>query len=353
MSQNAGQCTPMVTVSEFRPKAMVRVKSTDVPRALYPAIDAHNHFRDSCDVKQILDIMDQCNVAVLADLSGMNGDRLKRRLDLLKGTHPDRFVVFYVPDFDRVNEADFGEREARALEEALRAGAQGLKIFKSLGLTLRDAQGKLLHVNDSRFNPIWQAAGELGVPVLIHVADPFAFFEPLDHHNERYRQLRNNPGWHFYGGDYPPLKQLLEERDAVVAAFPKTTFIGAHIGSECEDLDRASEMLDRYPNYNVDFSAREAELGFQPRRARQFFLDYQDRIVFGTDYRPSVAMYRNFFRFLETDDECFEYFGFPGHGPWHISGVHLPDEVLKKVYASNAARLIPGIQESTSMGAQP
>lgn len=341
MSQGA-----IVTVDAFRPKFMVRVKSTEVPQARYPAIDTHNHFSDRYRVEQVLDQMDQCNVAVFVDLSGMNGDRLKKRLELLKGSHPDRFAVFYVPDFSRVNEPDFGEREARALEGAVRAGAQGLKIFKELGLTYRDTQGKLLHVNDARFNPIWQAAGELGIPVLIHVADPFAFFEPLDAQNERYAELTHHPSWHFHGGDCPPLRQLLEERDAVVAAFPKTNFINAHIGSESEDLDRASEMLDRYANYYVDFSAREAELGRQPRRARKFFLDYQDRIVFGIDASPRAEVYRNYFRFLETDDECFEYSGFPGQGLWPISGICLPDEVLHKVYTLNAARLIPGIKVS-------
>jgi predicted TIM-barrel fold metal-dependent hydrolase len=344
--RDEGPQSTQVTIDSYVPQAMVRLRQTDIQRARYPVVDAHNHFRDSWNVDRLLRAMDDCHVRVFVDLSGMHGERLKRRLDLLKGQHPERFAVFYVPDFLRVNEPDFGEREALALENAVQAGVQGLKIFKSLGLNLRDAEGQLLHVNDPRFFPIWQAAGELGIPVLIHVADPFAFFEPLDARNERYRELNRHPDWHFYGAGFPPLQQLLTERDAIVAAFPNTNFIGAHIGSESEDLTRASQALERYPNYYVDFSARQAELGRQPRRTRQFFLEHQDRIVFGLDGTPSTQAYRNYFRFLETDDECFEYHGYPGQGFWHISGIHLPDEVLRKVYWSNAARLIPGISES-------
>lgn len=332
-----------VAVGEYHPQAMVRVKQTKIERPRYPVVDAHNHFSSAYDVQELLATMDESDVRVFVDLSGMNGERLLRRLDLLKGQYPERFAVFCVPDFSRVNEPDFGEREARDLERAAKAGAQGVKIFKSLGLNLRDAQGKLLHIDDHRFDPIWQAAGELGLPVLIHVADPFAFFVPLDAKNERYRELHRHPDWHFYGSDYPPLQQLLDERDTILARFPLTTFIGAHIGSQAEDLDRASQVLDAYPNFYVDFSAREAEIGRQPRRAREFFLRYQDRIVFGVDCTPVTECYRNYFRFLETDDECFEYYGFPGQGLWLISGIYLPDQVLHKVYNLNATKLIPGL----------
>ena len=323
---------------------MVRLRETEVLRARYPAIDAHNHFRDDMDVEQTVANMDACNVRTYIDLSGWNGDRLKRRLERLKDRYPQRFAVFYVPDFAGVGEPGFGERVARELEEAVRAGAQGLKIYKVLGLSVRDADGTLLHVDDARLDPMWQAAGELGVPVMIHVADPHAFFEPLDEHNERYAELIEHPDWHFLGGDYPPLRQLLDERDHLLEKHPKTTFIGAHVGSESEDLDRASAALDRYPNYVVDFSARQAEVGRQPRRAREFFLRHQDRILFGTDEFDYVAMYRSYFRFLETDDECFEYYGYPERGLWPISGIYLPDEVLWKLYVANPARVIPGIE---------
>lgn len=332
-----------LTIDKFRPRCMSIVPETRVVKARYPAIDAHNHFSDDMDVHRVVANMDSCNVRTYIDLSGGSGDRLKRRLELLKDNHPDRFAVFYVPDFKRVNEPDFAENVARELEEAVRAGAQGLKIYKELGLSVRAANGKLLAVDDERLDPMWQAAGELGVPVMIHVADPFAFFEPLDETNERYVQLMLHPDWHFYGKDYPPLRQLLAQRDRLLERHPKTIFIGAHIGSESEDLARAGEVLDRYPNYYVDISARQAELGRKPRNTRQFFLKYQDRILFGTDAHDHPEMYRSYFRFLETDDECFEYYMYPRHGFFHIYGIDLPDEVMWKIYVANAAKVIPGL----------
>lgn len=332
-----------LTVDQYRPRSMARVKQTEVSRARFPAVDAHNHLSDRMDPAEVVDILDACNVRVFVDLSGWSGDRLKRKLELLKEPYPDRFAVFYVPELHRAAEPGFGEREARAIEQAARDGVQGVKVFKSLGLSVRDADGSLLRIDDPRLDPLWQAAGEQGLPVLIHVADPWAFFEPLDAANERYTELLHYPDWHFHGKDYPPLSRLLEARDRVVERHPKTTFIGAHVGSEVEDLDQASRLLDRCPNYLVDFSARVPELGRQPRRARRFFLDYQDRILFGTDIVISAAMYRSFFRFLETDDECFEYYGYPFQGIWPIAALHLPEEVLLKVYWTNAARVIPGL----------
>lgn len=347
MSEQAGDRganqAQRVTVDQFRPRAMARVKKTEVLRAKYPAVDAHNHYNDRMDLQQVVDTMDECNIRLFVDLSGYSGDRLKRRLELLKGRYPERFAVFYVPEFERIAEPDFGEREAHAIAQAKRDGAQGVKVFKSLGLSVRDADGTLVHVDDRRLDPVWQTAGELGLPVMIHVADPWAFFEPLDEHNERYLQLVRHPDWHFYGGDYPTLWQLLEERDRVLERHPGTKFIGAHVGTEDEDLDMASALLDRCPNYYVDPSARMAELGRQPRRVRRFFIEYADRILFGTDGGCSFEMYRDHFRWLETDDECMEPWLYPQHGFWLISGLDLPDDVLRKIYVENAPKVIPGI----------
>jgi predicted TIM-barrel fold metal-dependent hydrolase len=345
MSENPTNPTAgMLSVSDFRPKSMLRLKTTIITQAKYPCIDAHNHYSDKMEPSWLIDSMDVCNVKVFVDLSGFYGDRLKRRLERLKGQYPTRFAVFHVPDFGNISAPGFDVKAARELEEAVRAGAQGLKIFKSLGLSVRDAQGQLVRLTDPRLAPLWQTAGELGVPVMIHVADPFAFFTSLDAENERYYELQLHPDWHFYGDDYPPLQQLFEDRDALLEQFPGTNWIGAHIGSQSEDLDRASYLLDRFPNYYVDFSAREAEIGRQPRRAYQFFLRYQDRIVFGIDSWPDRAMYRSYFRTLETDDEYYRYGGWPLQGLWCISGLHLPDAVLQKVYYQNALRLIPGVQ---------
>ena len=349
MSQNSPERPQSLPVDQYRPSPMVRLPETKVLRAKFPAIDAHNHYLQEMDLAETIDRMDTCNVRTYIDLSGWNGDRLRRRLEQVKEPYPDRFAIFYVPQFERVNEPDFGEREARDLEQAVRDGAQGLKIYKVLGLSLRDTEGKLLHVDDSRFDPLWQAAGELGVPVMIHVADPWAFFQPLDASNERYLELQRHPDWHFYGGDYPPVQQILEERDHILEKHPRTIFIGAHVGSEPEDLGSAAAKLDRYPNYYYDPSARQAELGRQPRRTREFFLRYQDRILFGTDGANYLEMWRSNFRFLETADEFFEYYMWPYHGFWYISGLDLPDDVLRKIYYRNATRVIPGIQPGEEM----
>ncbi|HHW09144.1 MAG TPA: amidohydrolase [Firmicutes bacterium] len=335
---------PVITIDQYKPRKLTKVKSTTILRARFKAVEAHNHFSDRYDVAKLLATMDECNIGVFVDLSGGCGDHLKRRLELLKEPHPERFAVFYTPEFSQADRPDFGETVAREIEEASRAGVQGVKIFKSLGLSHRDAAGRLWHVNDRRFDPIWQTAGELGLPVLIHVADPWAFFEPLDEHNERYLVLLRNPNWHFYGGDYPRPEQLLAERDEVLARHPRTQFIGAHIGSLSHDLEAAAKLLDTYANFHVDFSARLPDIGCVPKLARWFFLKYQDRIVFGTDNRPEPAVYRDYFRLLETDDECWEYLGFPRKGFYYMYSLDLPDEVLRKVYYANAARLIPGIK---------
>jgi predicted TIM-barrel fold metal-dependent hydrolase len=333
-----------LSILQYRPQAQARVPVTEVFQAKYPAIDAHNHFVSGLDVERVVEHMDACNIRTFVDLSGGNGDQLKRRLDMLKGRHPARFAVFFVPDFKRIGERCFSESVVCELEQAAGLGVQGVKVYKELGLSVRDKDGTLVHVNDPRLWPIWQTAGELGLPVLMHIADPWAYFAPLDERNERYIQLYRDPARHFYGADYPSLQQLLEERDEVIERHPATQFIGAHIGSQAEDLAAAAAVLNRYPNYTVDFSARVAELGRKPRQAREFCIKYQDRILFGTDGLDDPGMYRSYFRFLETADECMEYYMYPNHGFFTISGIDLPDEVLRKVYAANACRIIPHLR---------
>jgi predicted TIM-barrel fold metal-dependent hydrolase len=332
-----------VSVREFVPKMQTQIEAHEVLRAKFPAIDGHNHFPRNGDPKQLIDVMDECNISLFVDLSGGYGDQLKKRLELLKTDYPDRFAVYFTPDFEDAKNPGFEERAVKALEQAVKNGAQGLKIFKLLGLKYKDADGKLLHVDDERFDLLWEQAGKLGVPVLIHTADPPAFFEPLDKYNERFIELQVHPNWHFYGEDYPPFLQLLQELRNVVRKHKNTTFIGAHIGSDSENLKRASEFLDECPNYNVDFSARIDELGRKPRETREFFLKYQDRIIFGTDESSITKVYRTWFRFVETFDECFEYCGWPNKGFWRISGIGLPDDVLRKIYYENIKRLNPTI----------
>jgi predicted TIM-barrel fold metal-dependent hydrolase len=221
-------------------------------------------------------------------------------------------------------------------------GAQGLKIWKVLGLHVRDQHGELVPVDDPRLDPVWDTAGELGIPVLIHIADPVAFFDPLTPENERYEEISRHPDWAFSGAEFPPFGALIEQFERLIAGHPGTTFIGAHVGCYPENLGWVGHMLESYTHFNIDFSARIAELGRQPYRARRLFLRFPDRILFGTDTAPNLDYYHIYYRFLESDDEYFDYEPgeIPGQGRWQIYGLHLPDEVLEQVYYRNAERIL-------------
>ncbi len=256
--------------------------------------------------------------------------------------------------WDKVAEADYASQQAREIERAKRSGAAGLKILKKLGLTVRErgSQGRLVRIDDARFDPMWEAAGALGMPVFIHTADPDAFFLPVDRFNERWEELAHHPEWSFYGKDYPSKPELLAERNRVIARHPRTIFVALHVANHPENLDEVTAWLEQYPNMHVEIAARIGELGRQPRRAVKFFDRYQDRIMFGTDATPNgaafpqqdltPAMYRIYFRFLESLDEYFDYAPSPTppQGRWKIYGLGLPDGTLKKVYHDNAAHLL-------------
>ncbi len=235
----------------------------------------------------------------------------------------------------------------KQLEEAKRKGASGLKVFKSLGLELRNPDGSLVAIDDQRWYPIWDACGRLGLPVIMHTADPSAFFQPITPTNERYEELSRRPEWHFPADKFPARETLLSARNRLIAAHPHTTFIAAHMANDAEDLTQTAEWLDKYPNMVVELASRISELGRQPFTAREFLIKYQDRVLFGTDGPWPELRYSRYWRFLETHDEYFPYSekDFPPQGFWQIYGVALPDEVLKKIYQSNAARIIPGVAE--------
>jgi predicted TIM-barrel fold metal-dependent hydrolase len=350
---------------DYKPVSMLRVLDRPIERAKFPVINVHTHpgrVNSADSVNRLVKDMDDANVAVVVSLDGMWGDTLTKHREQLTREHPGRFVVFAQIDYRgdgsgddmktwAVNRPDFGNWMAEKLEDAVRRGACGLKIHKSHGLYYRDAEGKLIPVDDPRYDPIWAKCGELGIPVLIHTSDPAAFFIPIDPTNERYEELAQHPNWHFYGKDYPPQAELLEARNRVVARHPKTRFIAAHMLNHAEDLQYVAACLEKYPNLYVETAERIAELGRQPYTARRFFLKYADRIMFGTDEVPGVRSsgvpaYSAYFRFLETDDEYFRYMPVdpPPTGRWYIYGIQLPDEVLRKVYYQNALRIIPGLQ---------
>jgi predicted TIM-barrel fold metal-dependent hydrolase len=225
------------------------------------------------------------------------------------------------------------------LERLVEHGARGIKFWKDLGLTVRDGKGELLRVDDERLAPIFDKAAELGIPVMFHIADPDAFFLPIDARNERFEELAAHPDWGFHGSQFSKT-ELLDQRDRVIARHPKTTFVAAHVAECGENLGRATKLLENYPNVLLDISARASELGRQPYSSRALFLRFPDRILFGADLGPEESMYRLYFRFLETADEYFDY---PSHasrqGRWQIQGIYLPEDVLRKVYRDNALRL--------------
>jgi len=333
-------------LKDFNPKSVLRVPAHEVAKARFPLIDVHNHVNDARSTGQpvppsrVVEIMDRCNVKKVVILTGKWGDDLQKVVDLMVKPYPDRFLVFTEIDWTRIDEANFGELMAAQIRDAVARGARGLKITKDLGLENKDKSGKLIAVDDPRLDPIWAECGRLGIPVALHVTDPDAFFLPIDKTNERIDELGQFPDWSFFGPQFPSKDVILDAQHRVFARHPKTTFISLHFDNLPERLNDLEPVLDRHPNVVVEFGARHAELGRQPRRARQFFLKYQDRILFGTDFQVNEAMYRNYIRWLETEDEYVDYWESPGQGRWQIYGMGLPDKVLEKVYLRNAERIL-------------
>ena len=327
---------------DWRPQSQMVVKETKILKAKYPVIDIHNHLGNLDNTKKYLEEMDKAGIWKCVSLDGNSKDEYYiEHLKVSQSVSKDRFLVFFRPDFSKIDEPNYGEKEAAKLEKAVKMGARGLKISKVLGLTDKDKSGKIIAVDDPRIDPIWAKCGELGIPVEIHVSDPKAFFTPLDKHNERYDELGAHPDWSFHGDEFPSKEEILAQRNRVIAKHPNTIFIGAHLGNLPEELHTVAKWLDVYPNFYVDIDARISELGRQPYTARKFFIKYQDRVLFGTDTPPDAESYRVYFRFLETDDEYIDPSG--GHhlqGRWMIYGVHLPDEVLEKIYNKNALRIL-------------
>jgi len=331
---------------DWKPTPMLHVPVHEVPRAKFYVIDVHNHVNDArggnekiIPPAEVVKQLDQANVKKVVVLTGGWGENLQKVLDRTVKLYPDRFMVFTQMDWSKIDDPNFSTEMVAQLDDAVKRGARGLKILKDWGLGVRDKSGRLVAIDDPRMDPVWEECGRLGIPVSIHSTDPEAFFTPTDAKNERYEELMHNPSWSFYGGDFPGKSTLLEQRNHVFAKHPNTIFIALHVANWPENLDVVSDWLRQYPNMYVEFGAREAELGRQPRRATQFFSEFQDRIMFGTDAEPVPEMYANYFRWLETDDEYFPYWNYPEQGRWMIYGMKLPDPILEKVYHANAERV--------------
>lgn len=354
-----------VLLKDFRPDCLLEVASHVPQQARFPVIDAHNHLFGELPAEKLIEVMDAVGVRVWVNVTGNttmplenNTYTIARRdldcfLDSYVKRYPGRFAAFTMSDFaqwgDPVLLADehFAERCIAHLEEDVKKGACGLKVTKELGLRFRDAKGSLVQIDDPRLSPVWRRAGELGIPVLIHVSDPIAFFRPIDARNEHYLTLREFPGWSFVGSHFSKW-ELLEQRNRMIAAHPQTTFLLPHVANHPENLAAVGQLLDRFPNVVIDFSARIDELGRQPYTAHDFFIRYQDRILFGLDMPVSVEAYRCYFRFLQTRDEYFDYPDYIGrfgvYTRWKLYGLNLPEDVLRKVYYENAQRIIPGVR---------
>ena len=343
---------------DWQPRSMMVTKTTLVEKPLFPVIDIHNHlgsgkaFLTPQRVERYLTEMNEAGVRSVVNLDGGWDDQLKETISALDKAHPGRFLTFALINFEGIDDPGWTAREKKRLEESFAAGARGLKIAKTFGLRYRYNNGKLIAVDDPKLDELWELCGKLKKPVLIHIADPAAFFTPLDRFNERWHELNANPSWLFYGKDYPKREEMLEQLHRVIGRHPTTTFVNTHFGNNAEDLGAVAAALDRYPNMVVDIDARISELGRQPYTARKFFIKYQDRVLFGTDTPPKRDAYRIYYRFLETDDEYFDCAA--SHhlqGFWMIYGLYLPRDVLAKIYHQNAEKLLGLAAEPTVLAA--
>ena len=333
-----------MSFEEYDPPSSLVVPAHRVTRAKYPFIDVHSHQSLATDYVRLAREMDALNMRAMVNLSGRSGDALATAVRSAQSAAPGRFAFFANLQFSGIDDPQWGANAAAQLERDVKAGARGLKIFKNLGLDLKDGSGKRVPVDDPRLDPVWRKAGELRIPVLIHTAEPRQFFEPHDKNNERWLELKERPERARPPGEYPSWATLIGEQHRVFRKHSRTIFINAHLGWLGGDLGHLAALLDSLPNMYTEIGAVLAELGRQPRFARQFLIKYQDRVLFGKDsYQPTE--YHTYFRVLETADEYFDYYR-RRHAFWKMYGLDLPDDVLKKIYYKNALRIVPGLDAS-------
>lgn len=339
-------------------------------KAAFPVIDAHNHLWGNWDVGRIVNVMDEAGILAYCDLTAnvhvswveggysIGPGRIEDFFENCEADYPGRFYCFTTAAFakpidkplfkDAKDASRFVDETIQTLREHVALGARGLKILKELGLHYRDGNGKLIAIDDERLTPIFEEAGKLGIPVLMHQSDPVGFFESVTPDNEHYDSLLKYSSWSFADPKFPRKDELIKNRDNLIRRHPNTTFLLPHVANYAEKLDYVSQLIDENPNVYIDFSARMDELSRTPEKTREFFIKYQDRILFGTDMPASAEMYRSYFRFLETFDEGFippDYDGTFDRYRWKISGIGLPEDVLKKIYHLNALKIIPGLKE--------
>ncbi|MFB3853594.1 MAG: amidohydrolase family protein [Vicinamibacterales bacterium] len=338
---------PPPSILDYKPRTTLLAPQHLVPTAKYPVIDIHSHTGPTPEtIDQLIKEMDSLGLRVLVNLSGGSDPQaIKQKVDFIRSSkHPDRFRVFANVEWNGAGGPGWAERTVAGLEQAVKNGAIGLKIAKGLGFNAKKADGTRLHVDDPVLKPIWDLCARLDIPVLIHTAEPQEFFSPLDYKNERWLELALFKDRRHYMEGEPTFEELMGERDRMFLANPKTRFINAHFGWYGSNLARAGKFLDERPNVVMDVSAVLYDFGRQPRAAREFFIKYQDRILFGKDsYVPSEFPY--YWRVFETSDEYFDYYR-DYHAFWKLYGMDLPDEVLRKIYYGNALRVAPGLPQT-------
>jgi uncharacterized protein len=334
---------------EYEPPSTLVVEEHRLTKSKFPFIDIHNHQgnMNTSDFTDLVSKMDKLNMAVMVNLSGRgfrsSGDHLEKSIENIKNRYPNRFILFTNVDFNDIDNPEWASRAVKQLEDDVRRGAKGLKIYKSLGMFNKDKNGKRIPIDDTRIDPVWAKCGELGIPVLIHAADPRQFWQPIDKNNERWLELKLHPGRR-HDIDTIKWEKIIEEQHAIFRKHPKTKFINAHLGWYGSDLKKLGQLMDKLPNMYTEIGAVIAELGRQPRAAKAFLTKYQDRVLFGKDsWVPEE--YETYFRVLETEDEYFPYHK-RYHAFWKMYGIGLPDDILKKIYYKNAMSLMPGIDKS-------
>lgn len=333
----------VMDVEEYEPVSTLKVPQHLLTHAKFPFIDVHNHqwIMPVQNLDNLVEEMDSLNMGVMVNLSGFRGKLLEWSLDNVNNHHPNRFIIFLNINFENLDDAGWPDETLTMMEEAVKQGAKGLKVYKGLGLTDRDNEGKRIAVDDPRLDPIWAKCGELGIPVLIHSGEPSPFWSPKDKHNERWLELKQEPDRYRPADKYPSFEQIMAEQHNVFRKHPGTKFIDAHLGWFGNDLERLGKLFDDMPNVYTELGAVLAELGRQPKFARAWLIQYQDRVMFGKD-TYKMQEYYTYFRVLETGDEYFDYYR-KRHAHWKMYGLELPDTVLKKIYYKNALKVIPGI----------
>lgn len=333
-------------VEEYTPTSTLRVPEHSTTRAKYPFIDVHNHqfTMPIQNLDKLIGEMDDINMKVMVNLSGFRGKYLEWSLDNVNEHYSKRFILFLNIDFEQLDDEGWPGETLKLMDDALKMGIKGLKVYKSLGLTERDNNGNRIHVDDPRLDPIWSKCGELGIPVLIHTGEPVAFWSPKDRYNERWLELKQYPSRYKDPKTNPSFDEVMNEQHNVFRKHPETKFINAHLGWYGNDLSKLGQLMDELPNMYTEIGAVLAELGRQPFTAREWIIKYQDRVMMGKDTYDKEE-YFTYFRVLETSDEYFDYYR-KRHAHWKMYGLGLPDSVLKKIYYKNAIKVIPGIDTS-------